>query len=441
MLRKITQVGVVLILAACFAIAALAEETLIRNATILTAAKGTVKNGSILIRDGKIAAVGKDLKAGPDARIIDATGKYVTPGIIDAHSHMAIDGGGNESTSPVTPQVRIQDVIRSDDVNLYRALAGGVTTINVLHGSANVIGGQNAVLKLKYGRPVEEMFFPGAPRGIKFALGENPKRSNRRADTPARFPATRMGIEATLRDAFTRARAYMREWEAYELKVKAAGNNDNIVPPRRDLELETLADILRGRIRVHAHCYRADEIVMLLNLADEFGFKIASLQHVLEGYKVAREIAAHGAGASTFADSWAYKVEAYDATPYNAALMARRGVRVSINSDSAERVRRLNLEAAKAIKYGGLSEEEALKTITLNPAWQLGIDDRVGSIEVGKDADLAIWSGHPFSVYSIAEMTIIDGEVFFDLAKDLERRKGNKKPAEGKSEYQEIARK
>src|SRR5690606_18419841 len=280
-------------------------------------------------------------------------------------------------------------------------------------GSANVIGGQNAVLKLRFGRPAEELYFEGAPRGIKFALGENPKRSNfpTLPGATRRYPATRMGVEDLLRYWFTRAKEYMEEWDRYERESR---RNRNLVPPRKDLRLETLADILRGEIRVHAHSYRADEILMLIDVAEEFGFTIATFQHVLEGYKVADEIARHGAGASTFADNWAYKIEAYDAIPYNMALMTQRGVRVSINSDSGERIRRLYQEAAKAMKYGGVTEEQALAMITINPAMDLGVEDRVGSIEVGKDGDLAIFNGHPFAPASRVEMTIIDGIVYFD---------------------------
>jgi len=398
------------------------NEVLIQNATILTVTKGTVENGSILIRDGKIAAVGKGLRAPAGATVVDGTGKYVMPGIIDMHSHAAIDGGVNEGTLSVTAQTRIADVIRADDIAVYRALAGGVTTLHLLHGSANVIGGEDAILRLKWGRSREEMLFPGAGRGIKFALGENPKRSNATAQPGARrrYPATRMGVENVLREAFTRARQYRAEWDAYE-QAKAAGQDPPI--PRRDFTLETLADILRGKVRVHSHCYRSDEIVMLLRVADEFGFKVRSLEHALEAYKVAPEIAQHGAGVSTFADSWAYKLEAYDAIPYNAAILLRKGIPVAINSDSNERVRRLYQEAAKTIKYGGVSEQEALKTITLYPAMMLDIDKRVGSIEAGKDADLAIFSGHPFAPASHVVMTLVEGEVFFDRAKDLERRK------------------
>ncbi len=396
-------------------------DLLIRNATILTASRGTLRNADILVRNGKIAQVGANLRAGADARVIDATGKYVMPGIVDAHSHSMMDAV-NELTLSVTSMVRIDDVLDPTDIDLYRGLAGGVTALNLLHGSGNAIGGLNTVVKIKYGRPVNEFIFPGAPPGIKFALGENPKRSNATPapGRPRRYPATRMGVAETIRDAFTRAQDYKRTWEEHRAAV---GRGDrNRIPPRRDLQLEPLVEILEGRRLVHAHCYRADEIVMILNLADEFGFKIKTLQHVLEGYKVAPEIARHGAGASIFVDNWGYKIEAYDAIPYAAAIMTRAGVNVSINSDSNERARRLNIEAAKAMKYGGMTEEEALRMITLNPARQLAIDSRVGSIDVGKDADFAIWSEHPFSTYSHVEMTFIDGEVFFDRREDIARR-------------------
>jgi imidazolonepropionase-like amidohydrolase len=396
-------------------------ETLIRNATVLTVTHGTLENSDILIRRGKIAAIGKGLKAGANARVIDAGGKYVMPGIVDCHSHSMLDAI-NEGSLSVTSMVRTRDVLNPNDVDLYRELAGGVTTINILHGSANPIGGLNTVVKIKYGRPVDEFIFPGAMPGIKFALGENPKRSN----TPAlpgltrRYPGTRMGVEEVIRDAFTRARDYKKAWDEYRAAV--ARKEKNLIPPRRDLQLEPLVEVLEGKRFVHAHCYRADEILMLINIADEFGFKVKTFQHVLEGYKVAKEIARHGAGASIFADNWAYKIEAYDAIPYNAAILTRAGVVVSMNSDSDERARRLNIEAAKAMRYGGLTEEQSLKLITLNPAIQLGIQDRVGSLEVGKDADLAIWNGHPLSVYSRVDTTFIDGEVFFDRLQDLARR-------------------
>jgi imidazolonepropionase-like amidohydrolase len=391
----------------------------VTNATVLTAANGTIERGTILIRDGRIAAVGRDVAVPPGAEVIDGTGKYVIPGIIDSHSHMAIEGGINEGTENLTPQVRIADEIDHDDIALWNALAGGVTTIHVLHGSANSIGGQDAVIKLRWGLQPEQLLVDGAPRGIKFALGENPKQSNRTipAGTPRRFPNTRMGVEYSIAEAFQRARAYQAEWRGYDSARARARRGQEPLAPRRDLFLETLADILSGDVKVHAHSYRADEIVMLLDLADSLGFRIATLQHVLEGYKVADEIARHQAGASTFADMWGYKLEAFDAIPHNAALMTERGVRVSINSDSGERVRRLLQEAAKAIKWGGVSEDDALRMVTLNAAKDLGLERRLGSIEVGKDADLVILTAPPFDPTARVEKTLIDGVIYFDYDK------------------------
>ena len=397
------------------------NETLIKNATVLTITKGTIENADVLIRAGKIAGVGKNLHASANARVIDGTGKYVMPGIIDCHSHSMLDTI-NEGTLAVTSMVRTRDVINPTDVDLYRELAGGVTTLNLLHGSANPIGGLNTVVKIKYGRPAEEFIFPGAMPGIKFALGENVKRSStpNQPGITRRYPNTRMGVEETIREAFTKARDYKRTLDEYRAGV--AKGDKNLIPPKRDLQLEPLVEVLEGKRYVHAHSYLASEILMLIGIADEFGFKVKTFQHVLEGYKVAKEIAAHGAGASTFADSWAYKIEAYDAIPYNTAIMTRAGVVASVNSDSDERARRLNIEAAKAMHWGDLTEEQALKLITINPAIQLGIQNKVGSIEVGKDADLAIWNGHPFSVYSRVDTTIIDGDIFFDRQQDLAHR-------------------
>ena len=384
---------------------------------------GTIQGGTVLVRGGKIAAVGRDVPVPEAATVIDAKGRYVMPGLIDTHSHNAIEGGVNECTASVTAEVRIADVIDHRDVDIYRQLAGGVTTLNVLHGSCNVIGGQNAVIKLRWGRSPQELLFEGAPRGIKFALGENVKRSNFRVPgTPPRYPGTRMGVEGVLREAFQEARAYRKEWEDYERRAKAAGAGQRPVPPRKDLRLETLRDVLDGKVYVHAHCYRSDEILMLLRVADEFGFKIRTLQHGLEAYKVASEIARHGAGVGTFIDWWAYKLEAYDATPYNPAILFRHGVTVTLNSDSNELARRLYWDAAKAVKYGGVPELDALKMITLNAAKQLGIDQRVGSIEAGKDADLAIFAAHPLSPDTRCEMTLVDGVAYFDRARDLAAR-------------------
>ena len=394
----------------------------VTNATIITATHGTIEKGTVLIRNGKIAAVGKDIAVPAGAQIIDGTGKYVMPGIIDAHSHSSGEAI-NEGSRSVTAQVRMEDVLREDAIGLYRELAGGVTTLNILHGSANTIGGQNATVKIRWGLPVDSLLFAGAPPGIKFALGENVRQTNI-GNIPGRtprYPRTRMGVEELLRESFTRAREYQAEWKTYEdAKVQGRkGAKDWVepIPPKRDLQLDALVEILEGKRLVHAHSYRSDEILMLLKVAKDFGFRIASLQHVLEGYKVADEIAAANTGASTFADNWAYKLEAFDAIPFNAALMAERGVKVSINSDSDERARRLYQEAAKAMKYGGASEEEAIRMITLNAAWQLGVDKLTGSIDVGKDADLAIFNGHPFAPASRVEMTLIDGRVFFDRNK------------------------
>lgn len=394
---------------------------LIQNATVLTVTKGTIEHGSVLIKDGKIAEVGADVKVPSGAQVIDGAGMFVTPGIIDCHSHIAVDGSVNEGSISVSSIANIAEVLDSDDISIYRDLAGGVTTANILHGSANSIGGQTIVIKLRWGQPAAKLPFEGALPGIKFALGENPKRSNfsiRGAEK--RYPASRMGVEETIRAAFTEARDYKNAWDAYNKKV-AAGEK-NLIPPRRDLRLDPLVEVLEGKRYVHSHCYREDEILMLLRVAKEFGFKVRTLQHALEGYKVADEIAAAGAGASTFSDWWAYKVEAYDAIPYNAAIMTKRGVVVSINSDDAEEATHLNQEAAKTIKYGGLTHDEALKLVTINPAIQLGIDKRVGSIEVGKDADLVIYNHDPLSAYAVVQKTLIDGRVYFDRQKDIAAR-------------------
>jgi imidazolonepropionase-like amidohydrolase len=379
--------------------------------------RGKIENADVLVKEGKISEVGQNLNVPGDALIIDGQGKHVTPGIIDAHSHTAISQGINEGTQAVTAEVGIEDVVNGYDIALYRELAGGLTVANLLHGSANPIGGKNQVIKLRWGASAEDMKFEGAKPGIKFALGENVKRS--RSATSTRYPRTRMGVEQLIRDRFKAAQDYDRQWSAYN----ALKNKTGKIPPRQDLELDTLVEILKDERKVHSHSYRQDEILMLIRIADDFGFTIGTFQHVLEGYKVAIEIAKHGAGASTFSDWWAYKVEAYDAIPYNAAIMHKAGVVVTLNSDSNELARRLNKEAAKAVKYGGVSEIEALKFVTLNAAKQFEIDDRVGSLEAGKDADFVIWSGHPLSTYTICEQTWIDGRRYFDLEEDRVMRK------------------
>jgi imidazolonepropionase-like amidohydrolase len=419
---SVASVGVLILLGTSSATWATPPEVspvvVIRNATILTVTKGTIEHGSILIKDGKIAEVGPSVKAPKDATVIDAEGKFVIPGIIDCHSHIAIDGSVNEGSISVSSIANTAEVLNSDDIDIYRDLAGGVTTANILHGSANSIGGQTVVIKLRWGQPASKLPFEDALPGIKFALGENPKRSNfSLPGQPKRYPVTRMGVEETIRAAFTEARDYKNAWDTYRKKV--AGGDKNAQAPRRDLRLEPLVEVLEGKRYVHSHCYREDEILMLIRVAKEFGFKVRTFQHILEGYKVADELAAAGIGASTFSDWWAYKVEAYDAIPYNAALMTRRGVVVSINSDDAEEATHLNQEAAKSMKFGGLTHDEALKLITINPAIQLGIDKRVGSIEVGKDADLAIYDRDPLSAYSVVQKTLVDGRVLFDRDKDL----------------------
>ena len=404
-----------------------AETIVIRNATIMTVSHGTVK-GSVIVKDGKITEVGEKVLEPQGATIIDASGQYVIPGIIDCHSHIAVDGGVNEGSVSVSSMVDIKDVINPEDISIYRALAGGVTTANILHGSANAIGGKTIVLKMRWGKDAQQMIFDGALPGIKFALGENPKRAGNPQGggrgaagqaVYARYPATRMGVEDTIREAFNEAKAYKAEWDAYAAK---AARGEHPIPPRKDLKLEALKEVLEGKRYVHVHCYREDEILMILRIADDYGFKIRTLQHALEGYKVAKEIAAHGSGGSTFSDWFNYKMEAVDAIPYNAALMQKYGVVVSLNSDDAELMRHLNTEAGKAMKYGGVSESEALAMVTLNPAKQLGIDNRVGSIDVGKDADLVIYDKYPLSDYAKVQKVLIDGAVYFDRDKEVSER-------------------
>ena len=348
---------------------------------------------------------------------LDGRGKHLTPGLIDAHSHMAIEGNVNENTHPITSEVRIEDVIDCDDIDIYRQLAGGITSALLIHGSANPIGGQGALIKLRWGGLPGEMLFEGAKPVIKFALGENVTQAAR--PNPVRFPATRMGVEQFFRDWFGAARDYRRNLESCERLRKSS---PDLVPPRRDLRLEALLEVLDGKLVVHCHSYRQDEILSMLRTAEEAGFKIGVLIHILEGYKVAEAIRAHGAMPSTFSDWWAYKFEVYDAIPYNGALMHEQGLVVSFNSDDQELARRMNLEAAKAVKYGGVEKVEALKFVTANPAAQLRVSDRVGSLEPGLDADFVVWSGDPLSSYSICEQTWIDGRKYFDRQEDLRLR-------------------
>ncbi|MBD3676398.1 MAG: amidohydrolase family protein, partial [Planctomycetaceae bacterium] len=384
---------------------------LVTHATIMTGTGEVLTDSSILIRQGKIAAIGKNLSADEGMTVIDGTGKYVIPGLIDTHSHIMISGGVNEYTMSIVPEVSVEDVVRTDDLSEYRALAGGLTTARLLHGSANVIGGQDAVVKLKFGKSAEEHLLHDNPQGVKFALGENVKRNE------SRFPNTRLGVEATLERAFLEAIDYRRRWQQFEKTSKESEHPERLLPPRRDYRLEALADIVNHEKFIHSHCYRADEILMLMRVASDLGIRVWSLQHVLEGYKIAPEIRGHGASCSTFADWWAYKVEAYDAIPHNAALLQEAGINAVIKSDDAELIRHMTKEAAKTIRYGNMPEQAALQAVTRNSSRELGLDDRIGTLEVGKDGDLAIFNAHPFNAFAMCEMTIIEGDIYFDRSK------------------------
>ncbi|MDX1350903.1 MAG: amidohydrolase family protein [Putridiphycobacter sp.] len=387
----------------------------IKNATLWTNEKqGIVKNANLLIKDGKIQAINKKINSFPNNTIIiDAKGKHVTSGIIDEHSHIAISKGVNEGGQAISAEVSIADVVRSNDINIYRQLAGGVTCSQLLHGSANPIGGQSALIKLKWGESPQHMLVANAAPFIKFALGENVKQSNWGDFNRVRFPQTRMGVEQVFYDAFLRAKAYKQEWDEYNSKSGKKSKNLNITPPRRDLELETILQIVESKRFVTCHSYIQSEINMLMKVADSVGFTLNTFTHILEGYKVADKMKAHGAGASTFSDWWAYKFEVNEAIPYNAAILHKMGVITAINSDDAEMGRRLNHEAAKIVKYGGVSEEDAWKMVTLNPAILLHVDDRMGSLKEGKDADIVIWSDNPLSITAKVEKTFIDGKLYY----------------------------
>jgi imidazolonepropionase-like amidohydrolase len=385
------------------------NDVVIKGATLLTVTHGRIENGSIYIHNGKIAAIGKTVNAPATATVIDASGKWVMPGIIDCHSHIALDDDVNEATSPITPQMMMKDAFDYNDRAIYRALAGGVTTSLLLHGSANMIGGQAIVIKHKYGLGRDELLFPGAPQSIKFASGENPKRVY---GSRHQLPSTRMGNFEVMRSSFVEAREYMRSWDDYEAKVKKG--DKEAAPPKRDLKLDALADILRGKLLVQIHCYRADEFLTEMAMAKEFGYKIRAFHHALEAYKVADKIAANGVAIATWPDWWGFKTEAYDGIPWNAVIALHNGVRVALKSDSGDVTRRLNQEAGKIMHYGNISEEDALKMITLNPAWIIGVDNRVGSLDVGKDADITIWNSYPLASAALVDKVLIDGDLFFD---------------------------
>jgi imidazolonepropionase-like amidohydrolase len=394
------------------------ETILIKNATVWTNEKeGIIQGADVLIRNGKIVGVGKNL-SDAGARIIDGTGKHVTAGIIDEHSHIAA-ASINEGGQSVTSEVRIADNLNPDDVNIYRQLSGGITTTHILHGSANVIGGQTQLIKTRWGANDEELKFKNWDGQIKFALGENVKRSPAQAGQNNRYPDTRMGVEQVLVDAFTRAKDYQKAWKDYDANKGKKG----VFEPRRDLELDALVEILNNKRFITCHSYVQSEINSAMEVANRMGYKINTFTHILEGYKVADKMKEHGANASTFSDWWAYKMEVQDAIPYNAALMQKVGLNVAINSDDAEMARRLNQEAAKIVKYGGVSEEEALKMVTLNPAKMLRVDDRVGSLKIGKDGDVVLWSDNPLSIYAKSLYTIVDGTIYFDRQKDEQMQK------------------
>ncbi|WP_370086322.1 amidohydrolase [Ekhidna sp.] len=411
---KKLQILAILLLTASFVMAQDKGSVLIKNGTVLTVTNGTLENTDVLIRDGKISKIGQGLSAPSGTKTIDANGMYVMPGIIDAHSHLALDAV-NEATSPVTAEVWVGDALDPLDVGIYQALAGGVTSAHSMHGSANAIGGQCETVKFRYGEiDPDKMRMAGAPRTIKFALGENPTRVHGGGNNI--LPRTRMGVEHVIRSSFQQAKEYMEAWNKYNADKNKKGFKGKA--PAYDLRLETLADILKGNIIIHCHSYRADEIYMLMQVCKDYGIDKLVFQHVNEGFKVAPELAEFGAGASVFADWWAYKFEVYYSTAYNAAILTKNGVTTSINSDSGELIRHLYHEAAKSQKYGGLSDDEALSLITINPAKQLGIDARVGSLEEGKEGDVAIFKNHPLSIYAIPMMTIVDGIVRFDREND-----------------------
>ncbi len=408
-MNKLTQI--ILIIALLLTTQGISQDVgsiLIKNGTVITIDGENLENTDVLIINGIISQIGQNITTSDDIKTIDATGHYVMPGIIDAHSHIALDVV-NEATDPNTSNVDVGDAIDPYDISIYRALAGGVTISHAMHGSANAVGGQCETIKHRWGTiDPDDLKMDEAPRTIKFALGENPMRVH--GERNEIIPRTRMGVEQIFRESFGKAQVYMEAWDNYNRNPNAAAS-----PPVYDLKMETMADILRGEVIIHCHSYRADEILMLINVLSDYGVDKICFQHVNEGFKVAPELAEYGAMASVFADWWAYKFEVYYSTAYNAAILTQNGVVTSINSDSGELIRHLYHEAAKTQRYGGLSDNEALKLITLNPAIQLGIDDRVGSIAVGKEGDIAIFNNHPLSIYAVPQKTLVDGIVRFDI--------------------------
>jgi imidazolonepropionase-like amidohydrolase len=397
------------------------EALLLQNAHIITVSGATIERGDLLIQNGKIAAVGTDLKAS-GARVIDLKGQWLMPGIIDSHAHIAIEGGVNEMGNLMTPETDIAEVIYPEDINIWYALTGGVTSVHTMHGSANPIGGRGIVLKLRWGQNARAMIFKGAPKTVKWALGENPKQSNMRMFGAPRYPRSRMGVEASIREIFEQAKTYKQKWSEFAQKKKnSKGIQPN--PPRRDYRLEVVSQILDGQYWIRCHAYQATEMLSIMKLCHEYGVKLAAFEHGLEGYRIADELKKYKVAVTTFADFWAFKWEAYFTMPHAAALMNQRGVLTALNSDDPERMRHLFSEAAKTVRFGRMNEAEAIKAITLNPAIINGVDRYVGTIEVGKDADLAVFNRHPLDPFTVCQMTLVDGQILFDRAQYLEEQK------------------
>jgi imidazolonepropionase-like amidohydrolase len=435
-MKTISRIAVAGLLVAGPASAAADRPLLLKNGNIVTVAGADIPGGDILVRDGKIAAVGKGL-AEPGAEVVDLAGRWIMPGIIDSHSHIALEGDVNETGDLITSEVDVRDVINPQDMNIYYALTGGVTSVLTMHGSANPIAARGVVLKLRWGGSAADLVFEGAPLVSKWALGENPKGSNMSGVGKPRYPKSRMGVEASIRLEFEKAKQYRREGQAYERSLDAfrarKAKGPAPLPPRRDLRLEGILEILDGKLWVHCHAYQSEEMVSIMRLCKEYGVKLASFEHALEGYRLAEELARDGVGISVFADFWAYKWEAYNTMPHNAALSVKKGATVALNSDDAERMRHLFNDAAKTMRFGGLSEAEALRTLTLNPAKMLGIDKKVGTIEPGKDADLAVFNRHPLDPYTVCQMTLVDGKVLFDRDRYLEERAKAEEAAKAKA--------
>jgi len=427
---RIAAIGIcaaLLVLSLCGGLTAAEKAVLLKNGQVITVSGGPIPGGDILVQGTKIVKVGKGLSAPPGAEVIDLGGRWVMPGIIDSHSHIALEGDVNETGALLTPEVDCKDVINPQDINIFYALTGGVTAVHTMHGSANPIGGKGISLKMRWGKGPEELVFAGAPLTSKWALGENPKRSNMSGMGPSRYPRTRMGVEESIRDEFEKAREYMKKWAEYEKTAKAARDSKGKVPtplpPKKDYRLEGITDILNGKLWVRCHGYQSEEMLSIMRLCKEYGVKLVCFEHGLESYRITNELVEYGVAVSTFADFWGYKWEAYNTMPQAAALCAKRGVLVALSSDDAERMRHLFNDAAKTVRFGGVTEDAAVRMLTINPAKIMGVDRWVGTIEPGKDADLAVFNRHPLDPFTVCEMTMVDGKVYFDRAKYLEERK------------------